>query len=39
MHQIFARPTIGERAEIVIKDPDFGQVDSAIGQGCSTSGN
>jgi amino acid adenylation domain-containing protein len=29
VHQIFARPTIAELAEIVAKDPDFGQVESA----------
>lgn len=29
VHEIFAHPTIGELAEIVAKDPDFGRVDSA----------
>ncbi|MEO6503624.1 MAG: amino acid adenylation domain-containing protein [Jatrophihabitantaceae bacterium] len=29
VHEVFARPTIAELAEIVAKDPDFGQVDSA----------
>ena len=29
VHEIFARPTIAELAEIVAKDPDFGQVDSS----------
>jgi amino acid adenylation domain-containing protein len=29
VHEIFAHPTIGELAEIVSKDPAFGQVDSA----------
>ncbi len=28
VHQIFAHPTIGELAEIVSADPDFGQADS-----------
>jgi amino acid adenylation domain-containing protein len=29
VHQIFAHPTIGELAEIVAADPDFGRADSA----------
>ena len=29
VHEIFAHPTIGELAEIVSKDPEFGRADSA----------